>query len=161
MATTKQASSKSTGGPAATKPPSKRPAKKAAAPLDEVAVAPSLGGATALPAVDPILPPLDEVTSKRVSKAAAERKALAAEGKSKGIHPSTTGAAKPNPEGEPKGPRTLAPTDGTQECRTCERTLPLTKFPTKAPAADGTIGRETQCRECRERIRLEKKAAKG
>lgn len=144
--TTKPA--KAAEAPAATKPPSSRARKPKAAEPD---VSPSLGGATeALPAVDPILPPIDLAT-KRASKAAAT---------AGDNHPSKKAAAKATEPAEPKGPRTTAVTEGTQECRTCGRELGMTKFPTKAPDKDGVVQRDTQCRECREKARLAKLAAK-
>lgn len=58
----------------------------------------------------------------------------------------------------PKAPRTLAVTTGECTCRTCERLLPVTKFPTKAASKDGTVERDTRCRECRDAARDAKKA---
>lgn len=62
--------------------------------------------------------------------------------------------AEPTPAA--RKPRTLAVTEGECTCRTCERVRPITKFPTKAPAKDGTVERGTECRECRDAARKAK-----
>lgn len=46
--------------------------------------------------------------------------------------------------------------DGTMDCRTCKRTLEVTKFPTK-PGKDGEVLRDDRCRECRDYARDGKK----
>ena len=58
----------------------------------------------------------------------------------------------------PKPRRTLAATEGSQRCRACRRTLPLTMFPTKAAAKDGTVSRDDRCRACRDEARAARKA---
>jgi hypothetical protein len=62
---------------------------------------------------------------------------------------------------EPQALRTPAPKEGEQTCRVCERSLPLTKFPTKAAGEDGIVSRDDRCRECRDKARDERKAAKA
>lgn len=71
----------------------------------------------------------------------------------------TAKPAKAKPEA-PKAPRTTAATEGEQVCRACAKSLPLTKFPTKA-AKDGIVGREDRCRSCRDEARKAKQAAKA
>jgi hypothetical protein len=57
--------------------------------------------------------------------------------------------------------RTTAATEGEMTCRVCAKTLPVTRFPTKAPAKDGTVHRDDRCRACRDQATAARKAAKG
>ncbi len=89
--------------------------------------------------------------AKRARKSAAPRKAAAAKAPAKAP---AKAAAAPSPA---RAASTVSK-DGEMTCGVCERTLPVTKFPTTKNAA-GEIVRHGRCRECRDGVTPEGKAA--